>query len=499
MSALDNVRGRCRDSTGQLFVSPVFAYPSLLDNDRYDRLSAHETRRRALHDLSVAGNVDGLKQMLAFLGPVEVAAACGNSRYCPMSTACCRGSSDCVRALLSVGVNPDVRDAAGNPALARAARAGHRGCVVALLAGGANASLRTRREKLTAFQMARAYGHHACVEALLAEQVCEAAAAGRLDRLSRLLTGGGAEAVTVTAAAPGASSSDWPSGFEPADPRRLARSVSAQGRPALFLACLHGRTGCAMLLLNQGADADWQADASGATALLAAARHGHAGCVAALLRHGASTSPCSDAYGGNLQAAARASQDAATMRLAADPLAIGVSQVSPSKRSTLQPEHGPGAAPAPIREAKLHLQLASVLRATEAERAAHAQCRKEVELLRWRLADLEGSDIRPHPPPKTGPPGLSGAASPRQQEKLRARLNSAFASFDVDQNGALSLREVRAALQTLGVPVDRQEAARVLQAYDADGDGTLDFDEFTMLVHALLEFEKQAAQAADGA
>jgi ankyrin repeat protein len=395
MSALDDVRGRCRDSTGQLFVSPVFAYPSLLDHDRYARLSAHESRRRALHDLALAENVDGLRQMHEYLGPAEVAAACSGSRYCPMSAACSRGSAECVRALLSVGVSPDVRDATGTPALARAARAGQRGCVLALLAGGACTSLRTRRENLSALQLARAHGHHACVEALVAEQVCEAAAAGRLVRLSRLLRGSQTKAPTDTVTAPGASSSGQLAACSPADySRRPADSVSARGWPALFLSCLHGRTDCATLLLNQGADAEWQAEASGATALLAAARHGHAGCVAALLRHGASPAPCSQAYGGDMQAAARLSQDAATIRLAADPPAVAASRTPLTGQPNAPPGDAPGAAlpPAPTREAKLHLELASALRAAQEERTAHAQSRKEVELLRWRLADLDGSD-----------------------------------------------------------------------------------------------------------
>jgi ankyrin repeat protein len=492
MSALDNVRGRCRDSTGQLFVSPVFAYPSLLDNDRYDRLSAHQSRRRALYDLAVAGNTDGLNEMLAFLGPVDVAAACGGgSRYCPLSAACGQGSSECVRALLRVGVSPDARDASGTPALARAARAGHRGCVVALLAGGASPSARTRREQLSALQLARAYGHTACIEALVAEQVCEAAASGRLVRLSRLLRGGDPKDSTDDA-----SPTEPLDGCEPADPRRLARSVSAQGRPALFLACLHGRTDCAVLLLNLDADVDWQAEASGATALLAAARHGHAGCVAALLRHGASTSHDSHAYGGDLQAAARASRDPATIRLAADPLTIAVSRPA-RKRGSAEQKDAPRVAPAHIREANLHLQLASALRAAEAEKAAHAQCRKEVELLRWRLADLDDSGA--HPPPQRQPTGHGEAATPTLQDDLRARLTAASSSFDVDGSGALSMREVRAALQAVGVHADRQEVKRVFQAYDADGDGTLDLDEFARLAQALLESEQQPAHATDGA
>ena len=78
-------------------------------------------------------------------------------------------------------------------------------------------------------------------------------------------------------------------------------------------------------------------------------------------------------------------------------------------------------------------------------------------------------------------------------------MRAAFALFDTDRSGALSRRELRAALSKLGLEVDRAESAEVLKKYDTNGDGTLDIREFNALVEQLVALQRAASSSAAAA
>ena len=68
----------------------------------------------------------------------------------------------------------------------------------------------------------------------------------------------------------------------------------------------------------------------------------------------------------------------------------------------------------------------------------------------------------------------------REEQDRRARL--AFWKFDIDQSGSLELGELYAVLEDLGLEVAdedfRSYAEALLEDYDADGNGSLDYKEF---------------------
>ena len=61
-------------------------------------------------------------------------------------------------------------------------------------------------------------------------------------------------------------------------------------------------------------------------------------------------------------------------------------------------------------------------------------------------------------------------------------IRAAFARFDANNSGRLDYRELRNALQALGLDVTQREAADVLASYDIDGSGLMEIDEFAQLV-----------------
>ena len=77
------------------------------------------------------------------------------------------------------------------------------------------------------------------------------------------------------------------------------------------------------------------------------------------------------------------------------------------------------------------------------------------------------------------------------QKTIPPFVRSAFDLFDTNQSGDIDGREVRRALQQLGMEANSREARAVLFKYDQDKDSRLDLAEFHRLVLGLLQFQKR--------
>ena len=62
---------------------------------------------------------------------------------------------------------------------------------------------------------------------------------------------------------------------------------------------------------------------------------------------------------------------------------------------------------------------------------------------------------------------------------------AAFKAVDTDNSGAISKRELYAVLEKAGLTSGKQ-ALEVFSGFDTDGNGSLDFDEFTKIAKALV-------------
>ena len=83
-----------------------------------------------------------------------------------------------------------------------------------------------------------------------------------------------------------------------------------------------------------------------------------------------------------------------------------------------------------------------------------------------------------------------------------ARDIAVFNQFDADANGALDPQELLAALDRLGLSANADEVARVLAAWDENGDGTIDLLEFAALVHdfqVFAQFDRDCSGAISAA
>ena len=61
--------------------------------------------------------------------------------------------------------------------------------------------------------------------------------------------------------------------------------------------------------------------------------------------------------------------------------------------------------------------------------------------------------------------------------------------FDADRSGDIDTRELRKALQAMGMETDGQQTKEVLRKYDLSGKGKLDLVEFNRLVQEILLFQ----------
>ena len=79
-----------------------------------------------------------------------------------------------------------------------------------------------------------------------------------------------------------------------------------------------------------------------------------------------------------------------------------------------------------------------------------------------------------------------------------ADVRRAFQKYDANSSGRLDYKELRAALQDLGLRHDSDEAVRVLQQFDRSGDGLLSLDEFGKLVRQLADGAAPASGRGSG-
>ena len=61
-------------------------------------------------------------------------------------------------------------------------------------------------------------------------------------------------------------------------------------------------------------------------------------------------------------------------------------------------------------------------------------------------------------------------------------LASAFAVFDQDGSGMVDADELKSVMRELGEQVDEEDIKRVLKSMDVDGDGTINYHEFSAVV-----------------
>ena len=67
-------------------------------------------------------------------------------------------------------------------------------------------------------------------------------------------------------------------------------------------------------------------------------------------------------------------------------------------------------------------------------------------------------------------------------EELISDFRDAFKTFDTDEDGYLSLKELKDLLIELGVPVTNDELTEMTNEIDIEGNGTIDFKEFILLM-----------------
>ena len=67
-------------------------------------------------------------------------------------------------------------------------------------------------------------------------------------------------------------------------------------------------------------------------------------------------------------------------------------------------------------------------------------------------------------------------------EELISDFRDAFKTFDTDEDGYLSLEELSNLLIKLGVPVTKEEVIEMTNEVDIEGNGTIDFKEFILLM-----------------
>merc|ERR1711959_657944 len=67
-------------------------------------------------------------------------------------------------------------------------------------------------------------------------------------------------------------------------------------------------------------------------------------------------------------------------------------------------------------------------------------------------------------------------------EEQRQELREAFDLFDTDGSGAVDAAELHTAMKALGFEPKKEEIAKMVREMDKDGDATVDFEEFCIML-----------------
>merc|ERR1712178_632327 len=69
-------------------------------------------------------------------------------------------------------------------------------------------------------------------------------------------------------------------------------------------------------------------------------------------------------------------------------------------------------------------------------------------------------------------------------EEQLDEIREAFSLFDSDASGMIDIRELKAAIRALGFEVKNEELKKMVTDIDNDGNGTIEFSEFLMMMTA---------------
>ena len=118
--------------------------------------------------------------------------------------------------------------------------------------------------------------------------------------------------------------------------------------------------------------------------------------------------------------------------------------------------------------------------------ASSSTPRASLRAARGRAAHTCELDIIPRVPARAGDIDFAEfvtlMAHKMADEKSEATLKAAFSVFDTSGDGFISAEEMRRIMINVGEPVTLDDVEQVIRKVDIDGDGVINYEEFTKVI-----------------
>ncbi|KAA8522992.1 hypothetical protein F0562_009415 [Nyssa sinensis] len=114
------------------------------------------------------------------------------------------------------------------------------------------------------------------------------------------------------------------------------------------------------------------------------------------------------------------------------------------------------------------------------------------------MAWFQSFSVRTPPYVSTNSTTIAQKMVKRSVLHKKAELRSVFATFDKNNDGFITKKELRESVKNIGILMTEKEVSEMVEKVDCNGDGLIDLDEFCELFESMVNREEDGGEEGEG-